>query len=67
MSHLCALHWQVQLLLVMLEVRQHRARLVCMGMRDLLEEVQNRFDHMISRDAEVSGILAESWLYFNTS
>jgi hypothetical protein len=58
---------QLQLVLVMLKGHRHRARLVCIGMRDLLEELQDKLDMAISQDDELSNLLAECWLHFNNN
>ena len=58
---------QLQIVLVMLKVRRHRARLISIGVRDLLEELQNMLDTVTAQDNELINLLAECWLQFNNN
>ena len=50
----------------MLKVRQHRAKLVFMGMRDLFDEVRDSWNAMATENDEIGSILSECWEQFNT-
>ena len=58
---------QLQVVLVMLKARQHRARLISIGVRDLLEELQNKLDAVTAQDDELINLLAKCWLQFNNN
>ena len=52
---------------MMLKARRHSARLISIGVRDLLEELQNKLDAVTAQDDELINLLAECWLQFNNN
>lgn len=56
---------QLQLVLWMLKAQSYRARLIFMGMRDLLEELQTRLDTITPQDSEIGDCFEECWQLFN--
>ena len=53
--------------MVVLKARRQRARLISIGVRDLLEELQNKLDAVTTQDDELINLLAECWVQFNNN